>query len=1011
MLVDRLRGTVWTPSLFKRSIAPLMVLWIFTIAFLVEFYKESDGFVFFQGWIHLVVVLLAVLYVTTFKVFVLLLWTFFVFFLPSLSSPPSIHRLLSASFVTTELPRFLLEAVSIAAVLLICLMDFISGAPRAGGRNPEFWTLGLLVPLFLSSIRGREVVCVTLLVFLMVFVVMRSVHECFGPLPMYQGVVSAFCKLRECPRGAASGIGTSPSPMMAQGTTMPEQDEPPRMLPSFADETAFLMAIGCRLGTLLGAIPLMYVSARNSVMWKRQESAALMKHALREMTALKLDTAREMVFDIFEDSTDEGLRDSLLELIAALASYKAYLPQTFLNASAGTPVNEADANPLGEHFDSDDSESTVPSETPRAFSSLVHLPGYFQPRIATLLLVDITYNFSDKEYPLRGSTGFVNVFVSKVMETVRQFDGVTLQIEASRMLVSWNTHRPELQHPSKSCRCALTLDAALQETEEFVGRSSIAATYDKFFVGCAGMKNQKASVVVGLSTLYLEKLTSLAHQIRVQVLITDSLYNAVRTFVEARPVDSIKNKGLNKIMTVYELLVARHTQAVNETVLTTPHYVEAFSLLRKLRLTECCSKLAEHMNIKGKDEQAVRLLRLSQWFQSHPERVRACQGSYHRKETSYWETLMDDADTDSDGTGHDSDSDGADGLSDEGEGSAAQAKRSRSGCSVKERTSAPTSQLLRQQVLAAVPTDDGVCPLPKMFSDTSDMAWLRADKKIGEGQFGEVWLAMDGAGSLAAVKVMKLSEGRAKEANAGAGRRRRRRDSQSKEAQESEQAEIRDTILREAELLENLRHDNIVRYIGSCAMEGYVFIVMEYLSGGSLATVLEEFRSLPISSIKRYLRDIIWGLVYLHENGVIHRDLKPHNVLMTQDGECKLADFGTAKFFRQRGQEGVALEGRGEQGRGTALYMAPETQREEYLAVTDVWALGIMIVELLTGQVCKRRSTRCKKSIHPHAHHRHPHFFTDTILSFTLDASTDLFVQAVDYGDQSRNTGGPTCRC
>ena len=227
-----------------------------------------------------------------------------------------------------------------------------------------------------------------------------------------------------------------------------------------------------------------------------------------------------------------------------------------------------------------------------------------------------------------------------------------------------------------------------------------------------------------------------------------------------------------------------------------------------------------------------------------------------------------------------------------------------------------------------------------MFHDTSNTTWFRSNKRLGKGQFGEVWLSMGDTGSLVAVKVMELSTltGRV-----GGRRGRGQRAQQKRETNVMDQQE---TILKEVGLLERLRHDNIVGYIGSCAMDGYVFIVMENLSGGSLDTVLKAFSTLPLLSIKRYVRDIIRGLAFLHENKVIHRDLKPHNVLMTNEGECKLADFGTAHFFTDTAE--VPTE-----NRGTALYMPPESLNSpNAVPATDVWSLGILICELFTGSVC-----------------------------------------------------------
>merc|ERR1712118_441329 len=91
-----------------------------------------------------------------------------------------------------------------------------------------------------------------------------------------------------------------------------------------------------------------------------------------------------------------------------------------------------------------------------------------------------------------------------------------------------------------------------------------------------------------------------------------------------------------------------------------------------------------------------------------------------------------------------------------------------------------------------------------------------------------------------------------------------------------------------------LRHDNVVSFLGSAVAAGYVLIVMEYCSGGSLMGILTRFGVLPLPSVRRYTRDMLKGMEFLHGKDIIHRDLKPHNVLVKIEGLAKLADFGAS---------------------------------------------------------------------------------------------------------------------
>jgi len=110
----------------------------------------------------------------------------------------------------------------------------------------------------------------------------------------------------------------------------------------------------------------------------------------------------------------------------------------------------------------------------------------------------------------------------------------------------------------------------------------------------------------------------------------------------------------------------------------------------------------------------------------------------------------------------------------------------------------------------------------------------------------------------------------------------------------------------------------------------------------ALSRVLSTFGKLTLPCAKRYARDIVMGLQYLHANDVIHRDVKPQNVLLGQSGYCKLADFGTASLLTK-------LEQNAEMVMGTPHYMAPELIRGQIGRPADVWALGVTVWQMLTG--------------------------------------------------------------
>jgi serine/threonine protein kinase len=120
-------------------------------------------------------------------------------------------------------------------------------------------------------------------------------------------------------------------------------------------------------------------------------------------------------------------------------------------------------------------------------------------------------------------------------------------------------------------------------------------------------------------------------------------------------------------------------------------------------------------------------------------------------------------------------------------------------------------------------------------------------------------------------------------------------------------------------------------------------VVIEYISGGSLQSLIDEFRGVPVASARRYLRDILKGLEYLHSEDIVHRDIKPQNVLLLIDGSCKLTDFGTSEKVAKL--SGVASM------EGTPQYMAPEATLGNAVKASDIWSFGIMMWQLLTGDL------------------------------------------------------------
>ncbi|MCC6750338.1 MAG: serine/threonine protein kinase [Deltaproteobacteria bacterium] len=150
---------------------------------------------------------------------------------------------------------------------------------------------------------------------------------------------------------------------------------------------------------------------------------------------------------------------------------------------------------------------------------------------------------------------------------------------------------------------------------------------------------------------------------------------------------------------------------------------------------------------------------------------------------------------------------------------------------------------------------------------------------------------------------------------------------------------------REASSARKVTHPNVIRIHDLGEAEGLLFLSMEYFPGLTLAELLSRRRHLPLDETRALVGQICDALAAAHQAGVIHRDLKPQNVLVNERGELRVIDFGLAKasFFAGMTATGLIL--------GTPEYMAPEQVRGQPMdARTDVYALGAMTYHLLCGR-------------------------------------------------------------
>ncbi|ORC83606.1 protein kinase [Trypanosoma theileri] len=154
----------------------------------------------------------------------------------------------------------------------------------------------------------------------------------------------------------------------------------------------------------------------------------------------------------------------------------------------------------------------------------------------------------------------------------------------------------------------------------------------------------------------------------------------------------------------------------------------------------------------------------------------------------------------------------------------------------------------------------------------------------------------------------------------------------------------RDFVQREISILKKCVHPNIVRYYGAHKSLSKLWIVMEYCEGGSVDMVYKVLRQpLPEPLIAYVCRQVLLGLQYLHANRKIHRDIKGGNILLTRDGDVKLADFGVStELTHSLSRRNTFV--------GTLLWMSPEAILElDYDEKADLWSLGITLIEMAEG--------------------------------------------------------------
>jgi serine/threonine-protein kinase len=194
------------------------------------------------------------------------------------------------------------------------------------------------------------------------------------------------------------------------------------------------------------------------------------------------------------------------------------------------------------------------------------------------------------------------------------------------------------------------------------------------------------------------------------------------------------------------------------------------------------------------------------------------------------------------------------------------------------------------------------------------------ERKLGSGGMADVWLAEDQElGRKVAVKILH--------------------------ERYANDAQFVERFRREATHAAGLSHPNIVSIFDRGVSNGSYYIVMEYVEGRTLKELIVTRGPCPVPVAISYTRQILAGLRYAHRNGIIHRDIKPHNVIVDREGRVKVADFGIARAGASEMTEAGSIV-------GTAQYLSPEQARGAPVdESSDLYSTGVVLYELLTGTV------------------------------------------------------------
>jgi serine/threonine protein kinase len=191
-------------------------------------------------------------------------------------------------------------------------------------------------------------------------------------------------------------------------------------------------------------------------------------------------------------------------------------------------------------------------------------------------------------------------------------------------------------------------------------------------------------------------------------------------------------------------------------------------------------------------------------------------------------------------------------------------------------------------------------------------------KKIGKGSFSNVFKAhkLDDENEFYAIKIISLKNLSDK---------------------------IIDNVKKEINIMLKINHENIIKLHETIVTQKYIYLIMDFCDGGDLYKFIKKNGKLTEEESKKYFLEISKGLYFLYSNNLIHRDLKPHNILITSKNILKICDFGFVKESNENMLYDTLC--------GSPIYMAPEILKyKKYDSKVDLWSMGIILFEMLTSK-------------------------------------------------------------